>query len=229
MGQPDGSVIPPARFIDLAEDTGRIDAITWQQIETALSEMRPVLASNAGFRLSFNVSPQTFLAPDFARRLTGTVAKSDAAPHQVTVELTERLSFPDPDRASEIIGELQQLGFAVAIDDVGIGHNGLSQIHRLGAKSLKVDKFFVDAIHEDGGAPIVIEMLVRLARERGMTLVAEGVEREDQAAALLGCGVRIGQGYILSPPVPGVKFLAFYGRHRDGAQRPWRRRLLESA
>jgi EAL domain-containing protein (putative c-di-GMP-specific phosphodiesterase class I) len=92
------------------------------------------------------------------------------------------------------------------MDDVGVGHSGLSQIKGLGANIIKIDKFFVDTITEDGSAIAIVEMLVRLARDLKMTVIAEGIETPEQVRALIECGVEEGQGYIVSPPLPFAKF-----------------------
>ena len=92
------------------------------------------------------------------------------------------------------------------MDDVGVGHSGLSQIKGLGANIIKIDKFFVDTITEDGSAIAIVEMLVRLARDLKITVIAEGIETPDQVRALIACGVEEGQGYLVSPPLPFAKF-----------------------
>jgi len=107
------------------------------------------------------------------------------------------------------VAELRDRGFNVALDDVGIGHNGLSQIQALGANVLKIDKFFVDSISRDAAAHATVEMLVRLARELKMTVLAEGIETEEQRLTLTECGVTEGQGYLVSPPLPVDKFMPF--------------------
>ena len=95
------------------------------------------------------------------------------------------------------------------MDDVGVGHSGLSQIKRLGVNTMKIDKFFVDTIVQDGSAATIVEMLVRLAAKLKMTVIAEGVETVEQRQALLACGVEHGQGYLVSPPLPFAKFEEF--------------------
>jgi sensor c-di-GMP phosphodiesterase-like protein len=131
--------------------------------------------------------------------------------NQITLELTEREGFEDLAQAAELVAQVRSLGFRVALDDVGIGHSGLSQIQRLGADVLKIDKFFVDSVNHDLSANVVIEMLVRLAAEMEMSIVAEGIEREEQAAALRECGVGTGQGYLVSPPLAVPAFLELLG------------------
>ncbi len=203
----DGSVIPPARFIELAEDSGRIEPITWQLLSSALATMKPVLRRDKAFRISVNITPRQFQAPGFVTRLRKAVASEGIATRQIALEITEREPFPDLAKAAELVREVRSYGFKVAIDDVGIGHSGLSQIQRLGADVLKIDKFFIDCIDLDPSAVIMVEMLVRLAAEMKMSVVAEGIETRAQVDRLLECGVSLGQGYLVSPPVPAEKFL----------------------
>ena len=128
---------------------------------------------------------------------------------QIVIEVTEREAFPDLEKAAAVVGELREYGFRVAMDDVGVGHSGLSQIKRLGVNTMKIDKFFVDTIVQDGSAATIVEMLVRLAAKLKMTVIAEGVETVEQRQALLACGVEHGQGYLVSPPLPFAKFEEF--------------------
>ena len=172
----DGNVIPPMNFIPLAESSGRIELMTWQLLETALAELRRIVV---GARVS---------------------------PRQVVLEITERSELPDLEQAACVVRELRELGFRVAMDDVGVGHSGLSQMKGLGANTIKIDKFFVDTITQDGSAATIIETLTRLARDLQMTVIAEGIETDEQLQALRKCGVEEGQGYLVSPPLPFAKF-----------------------
>jgi sensor c-di-GMP phosphodiesterase-like protein len=214
----DGTVIPPSRFIELAEESGRIAAITWQLLASALAELGQIMGRDPDFRLSINITPRHFVSAGFVDELRREVAAAGARASQITLELTEREGFEDLAEAASLVAEVRSLGFRVALDDVGIGHSGLSQIQRLGADVLKIDKFFVDSVNHDLSANVVIEMLVRLAEEMGMGIVAEGIEREEQAAALRACGVGKGQGYLVSPPLAVSSFVEFLEeRRRAGA------------
>jgi sensor c-di-GMP phosphodiesterase-like protein len=209
---PDGTVIPPARFVKLAEDNGRIQAMTWQLLSTALAHLKAHLKDDRAFKVSVNISPRHMIAPGFVGELRRLVATSGVSPRQITLEITEREGFDDLAQAATIVGELRSFGFRVALDDVGIGHSGLSQLQSLGADVLKIDKFFVDSITRDPTARSIVDMLVRLARELNMGIVAEGIEDDDQVAALIAHGVTQGQGYVVSPPLPAAEFLALLGR-----------------
>lgn len=122
------------------------------------------------------------------------------------IEVTERDELDDLARAAAVVGELRDYGFRVAIDDVGVGHSGLSRLKGLGANTIKIDKFFVDTITMDASTTTIVEMLVALARDFHMTVVAEGVETEEQVRALISCGVEEGQDYLVAAPLPFAKF-----------------------
>jgi sensor c-di-GMP phosphodiesterase-like protein len=205
----DGKVVPPSRFIELAEESGRIATITWHLLSQALRELRPVLIADRSFKVSVNISPRHFVMQTFSDDLGRTIAEAGASPSQVTLELTEREALPDMCRAAEMVTRVHRLGCKVAIDDVGIGHSGLSQIQSLHADTLKIDKFFVDCIGRDPSAVVVIEMLVRLAAKMNMSVVAEGVESDEQAAILRSCGVTLGQGFFVAPPLSLDEFRQF--------------------
>ncbi|GAB5506184.1 MAG: EAL domain-containing protein [Rhizobiaceae bacterium] len=206
----DGSVLPPGRFIELAEQNGRIPEMTWSLLSTALDEMKPLLRVEPDFRLSINIAPSHFVSAGFRGKLRDLVKKADVPPHQITLEITERENFEDPDLATICVANLRGHGFNVAIDDVGIGHSGLSQIQRLRADTMKIDKFFVDSVTLDSTASSMIAMLVRLAKEMDMDVVAEGIEEKAQVDALLECGITKGQGYIVSPPIAAAPFLELF-------------------
>ena len=213
----DGTVVSPARFIKLAEDSGRIAEITWQMLTAALGSLREELKRDKYFKLSVNIAPSHFMAPGFVADLRRVVSTARVAQRQIVVELTEREAYDDLERAAAIVAELRGYGFRVAIDDVGIGNSGLLQLQRLGADVLKIDKLFVDAINRDPTARSVVEMLVRLADRLGMSTVAEGIEEEVQVDALRECGVPTGQGYFFALPLPLPVFLEKLSARRQPA------------
>jgi len=202
----DGSIIPPMSFIPLAESSGRIDSMTWQLLETALKDLCPRLREDKQFKLSINVSPRHLLSDDFVETLRRIVAGNKVSPRQIVLEITERNELPDLRKAASVVDDLRGLGFRVAMDDVGVGHSGLSQMKGLGANTIKIDKFFVDSITEGGSAATIIETLTRLPRDLQMTVIAEGIESPEQVEALIKCGVEEGQGYLVSPPLPFSRF-----------------------
>ncbi len=202
----DGSVIPPMSFIPLAESSGRIEPMTWQLLEAALKELYPRLREDKQFKLSINISPRHLLSDSFIETLRRIVVDARVSTRQIVLEVTERTELPDLEWAACVVRDLRELGFRVAMDDVGVGHSGLSQMKGLGANTIKIDKFFIDTIAQDGSAVVIIQTLTQLARDLQMTVIAEGIETPEQVEALIKCGVEEGQGYLVSPPLPFAKF-----------------------
>src|SRR5205085_7586994 len=89
----------------------------------------------------------------------------------------------------------------------GVGHSGLSRLKGLGANTIKIDKFFVDTVTVDASTMAIVEMLVGLAKDLQMTVIAEGIENDEQLRALVACGVEEGQGYLVAPPLPAASFI----------------------
>jgi c-di-GMP phosphodiesterase len=210
----DGRIIPPMSFIPLAESSGRIEKLTWQILSSALRDLHKVMKRDKYFKLSVNITPRHLLAHGFIETLREVVATAAVSPRQIVIEVTEREELSDLKKATDVVKQLREFGFRVALDDVGVGHSGLSHIQRLGATTIKIDKFFVDAVTRDQSAVIVIQMLVALARELEMSVVAEGIESQDQIDALIVCGVKEGQGYFVSPPLPIGRFNHFLELHK---------------
>lgn len=203
----DGCVIPPYKFIPQAEATGLIVPLTRHIVTNALNEMALFLRRSPSFKVAFNIVPADMTAPGFVEEFAQLVDKTGVDYRQIVLELTERQPFEEVEQAVKTIAQLRGLGFGVALDDTGTGHNGLSYVQILGADTLKIDKHFVDFVDTDRSARLIVQMLVRLAGELGMRTLAEGVEREAQVEALIECGVDKGQGFLVSPPIPIESFL----------------------
>lgn len=205
----DGTVVSPGEFVALAEQTGQIDAINWQVMDDALTQLRPFLRQNKHFTAAFNIGAQQLMQPSFISELRAHVREARVGSRQITIEVTERQQFHDMDVAAAIMGRMKEHGFHIAIDDAGTGHSGLSHIQKLGADIIKIDRFFVDQVVHDPSARSLIKMLVRLAGDLRMTTVAEGIETEEQMKALAQLGVDKGQGYLVSKALPLKTFVGF--------------------
>lgn len=203
----DGTLVPPDRFIPVAEASGRIGPLTRHLAKIALCALREHLRRDRQFKVAFNIAPTQLLSDGFVGELRGIAVESGVSPRQIVVEITERQEIADVEEAAQVLAELRHRGFRIAFDDVGTGHNGLSYLQKLGADIIKIDKFLVDAIMTSHSARVLVEMLVNVGRELSMSTVAEGIETEEQMALLERCGVDQGQGYLLSRPLPIEDFL----------------------
>jgi sensor c-di-GMP phosphodiesterase-like protein len=204
----DGTIVPPATFIPLAESSGLIMDMTGALMRAVRDEFAAVLAPRPGVKMGFNLTAEHFTSEAVVEEVREIFADSPIRFSQVVLEITEREPLEDLDMARHVIGALQELGCSIAIDDVGTGHGGLSYLLKLGANCIKIDKMFVDAIGSERYSTPIIETLVELANRMRMDIYAEGVENFDQVKYLRERGIFLAQGYAFAPPLPGRQFRA---------------------
>ena len=204
----DGSMVPPALFIPLAENFGRIDALLFALLRQAGLSIGQELRANPHLKLSFNVTPEQFLDPQFLPRLLGVLKLVDLPPSCLIAEITERQPINDLDLACEVIAQYKKHGIRIAIDDAGTGHNGLSSIQKLDVSTIKLDKIFIDGIVDNERARQMVEMLANLAHQYQMSVVAEGIETPGQALAAQAMGIKEGQGFYFARPLPANDLLS---------------------
>ena len=202
----DGSIVPPAMFIPLAESSGLILDMTKALMVAARDELGPALAARPRVRLGFNLTAAHFNDEIIVEEVREVFAASPIRLSQIVLEVTERQPLDDLDMARSVIAALQELGCKVAIDDVGTGHGGLSYMLKLGVNYIKIDKMFVDAIGTERYSTTIIETLIDLAHNMRMEIFAEGVETFEQVKYLRDRGIFLAQGYAFAPPLPGALF-----------------------
>jgi sensor c-di-GMP phosphodiesterase-like protein len=204
--KPDGSVIPPAVFIPLAESSGLILAMTRALMVAARDELASFLGQRPRVGLSFNLTAAHLTNQKIVEEVREIFAASPIRFSQVILEITERQPLEDLDTARQVIAALQELGCKVAIDDVGTGHGGLSYMLKLGVNYLKIDKMFIDTIGTERYSTTIIETLIDLARNMRMEICAEGVETFEQVKYLRERGISMAQGYAFARPLAGPLF-----------------------
>lgn len=202
----DGTIVPPAAFIPLAESSGLIMDMTRAIMRAARDEFAPVIGPRPGVKLAFNLTANHFKNEAVVEEVRGIFADSPIRFSQVVLEITEREPLENLDMARHVIAALQELGCNVAIDDVGTGHGGLSYLLKLGANCIKIDKMFIDAIGTERYSTPIIETLVELGNRMRMEVYAEGVETLDQVKHLRDRGIFLAQGYLFARPLPGRQF-----------------------
>jgi EAL domain-containing protein (putative c-di-GMP-specific phosphodiesterase class I) len=173
----------------------------------ARDDVAAAYADRPHLRLGFNLAASHFNDESIVRDVSSIFERSPVRLSQVVLEVTERQPLQNLTETRRVVAALQGLGVAVAIDDVGTGHSGLSYMLKLGADLIKIDKMFIDAIGTDRNSTTIIETLVDLARNMRMDVVAEGVERFEQVVLLRDLGIQAAQGYVFAPPLPASSFL----------------------
>lgn len=206
---PQRGLVPPDEFIRLAETRGLIvDIGTWVLREACRQAALWVHAGPGGeaLHMAVNISPLQ-LAP--CAGLVGSVAEilrdSGVDPSMLVLEITESALMGNAEAALEILTQLKALGVNLAIDDFGTGYSSLVYLKRFPVDVLKVDRSFIGGLGQDPEDSAIVASVVGLARAVGLAAVAEGVETNEQLAALQELGCAFGQGYLWSRPVPAVE------------------------
>jgi sensor c-di-GMP phosphodiesterase-like protein len=193
------SVIGPASFIPLAEESGVITQITGIVMNIVARDLPALLQHHPDFRVAINLSATDFRSISTLKLLEDLLQKSGASPRHIIIEATEH-SFLQGAQAREVINGIRNLGFRVAIDDFGTGYSSLSCVQDLDLDILKIDKAFVDTIGTDGATSHVVSHIIDMAHSLRMHMVAEGVETEPQAEFLRDRGVEFAQGWLFGKP-----------------------------
>lgn len=204
-----GEIIPPMKFINELENSPLIEKVTLQIIEKSLFVLAPILRARPSFHLAFNITPEHIVAPHFLDDLNRICVRHNVKPSSVTVELTERQGSTNDEAIRKATQIVRVAGYKIALDDVGTGHNGLAQVHDFEADYLKIDKKFVDMLGQSETASSIVSLLVELGQKMKLTLIAEGIETESQAALLRKIGVHKLQGYFYSKPLPAADFIVY--------------------
>lgn len=201
-------LIPPGRFIPLAEETGLIIPIgTWVIEEAARQSRAWIAAGLEKLPIAVNVSTLQFGQPDFVRVISNAIGTPGPSQPCLEIELTESLLMRNIRDAGDKLTQLRAMGVSIAIDDFGIGYSSLAYLQRLPLDLLKIDRSFVCTItadahgkHDCESGRIIIRAIVGLAKSLGLRVVAEGVETIAQREFLLQIGCDQLQGFLFCPP-----------------------------
>ncbi len=197
----DGALVPPARFIPVAEKTGLIVRLGEWSLLTATRFASRLIAQGRPVRVAVNVSRAQLTAPKFSQALHAALACSDAPAGAIELEITESLFMDRSEVVQHNLHAALEAGFSLAIDDFGTGYSCLAVLKDLPAGKLKLDRAFVSGLPEDRRSYSVARAVVRLALDLGMSVVAEGVETAAQHEALCEAGVTAIQGFHLARPM----------------------------
>ncbi len=216
----DGRVIPPAVFIPILEEHGKIwqlDYHIWEMACRLLKSWKddPVFGS---YRISVNISVKDIYYLDLYEVFTHLTEEYKIDPEHLELEITETVFMDKPKEAILLIQRLKEYGFTIAIDDFGSGYSSLSFLKDIQADILKIDMEFLRKTEHQERSRIILRSIVALARELGMPTVVEGVETSQQVRDLTQIGCDIFQGFYYSRPVPVADFEE---RFPDGLARPW--------
>jgi diguanylate cyclase (GGDEF)-like protein len=205
---PEHGMVPPDKFIPVAEETGLI-------VELGREVLRQsALAMSSwpwGIRVSVNASGPELDRPEFALDLLHSLSHTGLSPKRLVIEVTESRLENDSSVMLANLNQLRRYGVRIALDDFGTGYSSLSRLSNLPIDYVKIDRSFVSAITEEATEAPIISAVCTLARATGIMVVAEGIETPQQARVLFDNGCNLGQGYHFGRPGPVEALLDMKG------------------
>ena len=198
---PEHGFIPPDEFIDHAEQTGLTVPLTDWVLNAALRQWSTWQRRGLDLDMAVNLSPRMLHFGDIVGMIQRRLEKWDMPAERLVIEITENALMIDPQRSSEAVAALREMGVRIAIDDFGTGYSSLSLLKELSAEELKIDKSFVMELIENESDRTIVESTIAMAHNLGLTVVAEGIESEDALVMLRRMGCDVGQGFHIGRPM----------------------------
>ncbi|WP_051206181.1 putative bifunctional diguanylate cyclase/phosphodiesterase [Oceanospirillum maris] len=201
--QADGSMIPPASFIPLTEDTGLINPIGRWIIQQAMEDTCKInQVTGKRLQVAINLSVRQFLSPGVVGVIREALQATGINPELVEFEITESMLIDKVEDARQSMNNLRELGVQLAIDDFGTGYSSLSYLKEFPVNTMKIDRSFITPLQNGPQGAAIVGALVLLGKAMGLTVVAEGIENKEQLDLLADSGCDLGQGFYIDRPMP---------------------------
>jgi EAL domain-containing protein (putative c-di-GMP-specific phosphodiesterase class I) len=206
-------MIPPIKFIPIAEETGLIIPLgEWVMGKACLEAVGWQQWSKHPVQVAVNVSAIEFSQEDFMERVLRTIRDTGLKPELLQIELTESVAVAGFEEPAAKMAALQELGIGVALDDFGTGYSAMSYLRRLPCDCLKIDRSFVTGLAEKEDSIKILQSMVGLAHSLDMTAIVEGIETPEQLSLLRQLGCDQAQGYLLGKPAPNPRLYLVDGK-----------------
>jgi len=212
-------IIAPDEFIPVAEQSGLIGQLTQVVLRKVIRQIRSWCSLGLELTVSVNVSALDLADRTFADHVLELLRQHGVHPSRLTLEMTESSVIRDVHNAREVMRRLREAGVNFSIDDFGTGYSSLAQIRSLPLHELKIDKSFVLNLADSQEDQLIVRSTIDLAHSMGLMVCAEGIESDAVIGLLAGMNCDIGQGYVISRPVPAEAFAQWLSSHEQG-QRP---------
>jgi diguanylate cyclase (GGDEF)-like protein/PAS domain S-box-containing protein len=213
--------ISPVEFIPIAEENGMISEIGEWVMRQACRQTRSFQTTLRGFEtltVNVNVSLAQFRESGFIETVDRALRDSGLPSRCLHIELTESLLMHDLAGLKAILAQLRERGVEVHIDDFGTGYSSLAYLDQLSVQTLKIDKSFVSRTRDGLASPEIVETILKLARQLGVTVTAEGIETPEQERALRALDCKYGQGFLFSQALEPAHASAFMSNWSDQAE-----------
>ena len=199
-------LVPPIRFIPLAEETGLIQPLGQYVIEHAIKQTRQWNQQGHDLSVGINLSLRQFMQADLVDQIKLLIEKYQIDPGNIDLEITETIVMQDAGNSINKMHHLKELGIKLSMDDFGTGYSSLSYLNQFPLDILKIDRSFVKDIAGNKGDGAIARAVIAMAHSMNLKVVAEGVETEEQFEFLKAHDCEVIQGYLISRPVPPQEF-----------------------
>jgi diguanylate cyclase (GGDEF)-like protein len=208
---PREGLMPPDRFISMAEETGIIHPLTAWVIDSALTQLCKWLEDGLDVSVSLNVSPRNIDDHSLEEMVARALANFKVEPHRLTLEITEGVAMAAA--AAKALHRLNEMGVRLALDDFGTGYSSLLYLMRLPVNEIKIDRSFVSALASDPDSGAIVRSAVGLGHNLGLRVVAEGLQDRMAEAVLVEAGCDAAQGFLVGRPVAEGEMTALLLAH----------------
>ncbi len=204
---PEKGVVSPGKFIPIAEENGTIIEIGKWVLKSACKYARKIQCrGNTNFYVSVNISPYQLLQKDFTDYVMDTIKTLEVRPENLVLEITESVLIESLDSAIYKLKELRDNNIRIALDDFGCGYSSLTYLKMLPINIVKVDRSFIKDIESEEDTKNMTNVIILMAKQLGLEVIAEGVEEKYQVDYLKKHGCHMFQGYLISKPLPEKEF-----------------------
>ena len=204
---PERGMVSPAEFIPVLEETGLIVPVSEWVIQRACADLKAWRGAGCNMAVSVNLSARQFRQVNLHERIRALVSSTSVDPGLVELEITESHLMQDPDHAILVMRALCDAGMRIAVDDFGTGYSSLAYLTRFPIGALKIDRSFVQDMSRDKSDATIVRTIVEMAHSLGFTVIAEGVETEEQATLLRLLRCQQAQGYLFARPMPAQELM----------------------
>ncbi|WFE25155.1 sensor domain-containing phosphodiesterase [Solwaraspora sp. WMMD791] len=207
--------VAPEDFVAVAEHTGQLGRLTEFVLREGLRRSREWQIGQQPLPVAVNLSARTLTDPEFPELVRALLEEQQVSPELLTLEIAEAGVLDGTDRPMPSLRRLRDLGVRLSVDDFGTGYTSLAHLRRLPVHEVKVDRSFVQGMATDPGDLAIVNAVVTLSQQFGLTVVAEGVESELTLELLQDIGCQVGQGFLFSRPLPYERLAAWYEAQAD--------------
>jgi len=212
---PQRGLLLPDRFIPIAEEIGVIIPIGYWTLRRVCERAKRWQELGIALPVAVNLSAAQFHEPELVKELAAILKATGVSPNTLELEITESMVMRDPDRAAAVMRSLRAMGVTLTIDDFGTGHSSLGYLKRFPIDCLKVDRSFVRDLPHNGDDVAITRAVIAMAHSLRMSVVAEGVEHQDQFDLLRDEGCDEFQGYFCRPPLEEAELIRFVTEERS--------------